>query len=90
MLERKLRKTIEWAFYNYKAMRDEAAQAIADALDARIEEVEDLLRKMHFGRVTRKEWARIQELVAERQMQRYITCLNSGMDEHTAAGAFDD
>ena len=62
----------------------------ADALDERIEEVEDLLVKMHFGCVTRKEWARIQELVAERQMQRYITCLNSGMDECTAAGAFDD
>lgn len=30
------------------------------------------------------------ELVAERQMQRYITCLNSGMDERIAAGAFDD
>lgn len=64
--------------------------AEADALDARIEEVENLLGKMHFGRVTRKEWARIQELVAERKMQRYITCLNSGMDERTAARAFDD
>lgn len=64
--------------------------AEADALDARIEEVEDLLGKMHFGCVTRKEWARIRELVAERQMQRYISCFNSGMDERTAAEAFDD
>ena len=45
---------------------------------------------MRSGRVTRKEWDRIQELVAERQMQRYVTCLNSGMDERTAAGAFED
>lgn len=36
MLERRLRKTIEWAFYNYKAMRDEAAQAIADAADKQL------------------------------------------------------
>lgn len=64
--------------------------AEADAFDERIEEVEDLLGKMHGGRVTRKEWARIQELVAERQMQRYVTCLNSGMDERIAAGAFED
>ena len=45
---------------------------------------------MHFGRVTRSEWDRIQEIVNERQMQRYVTCLNSGMDERAAAGAFDD
>lgn len=64
--------------------------AEADALDERIEEVEDLLGKMKSGRVTRKEWARIQELVAERRMQRYTTCLNSGMDESVAAGALDD
>lgn len=62
----------------------------ADEIQARVDEVEDLLGKMKFGRVTRKEWARIQELVAERKMQRYITCLNSGMDERIAAGAFDD
>lgn len=62
----------------------------ADAIQEKIDEVEDLLGKMHFGRVTRKEWARIQELVAERRMQRYTTCLNSGMDESVAAGAFDD
>ena len=62
----------------------------ADEIEARIDEVEELLGKMRSGRVTRKEWDRVQELVAERQMQRYVTCLNSGMDERTAAGAFDD
>ena len=62
----------------------------AEAIQAKIDEVEDLLEKMHLGCVTRKEWERIQELVAERQMQRYVNCLNSGMNERTAAGAFDD
>ena len=62
----------------------------AEAIQVKIDEVENLLEKMHFGRVTRKEWERIQEIVKERQMMRYITCLNNGMDESTAAGAFDD
>ena len=61
-----------------------------DELQLRIDEVESLLWKMRFGRVTRSEWNRIQEIVNERQMQRYVTCLNSGMDERDAAGAFDD
>ena len=61
-----------------------------EELQKRIDEIENLLGKMHFGRVTRSEWNRIQEIVNERQMQRYVTCLNSGMDERDAAGAFDD
>ena len=61
-----------------------------EELQERIDEIENLLEKMHFGRVTRSEWNRIQEIVNERQMQRYVTCLNSGMDERAAAGAFDD
>lgn len=61
-----------------------------DEVQKRIDEVENLLEKMHFGRVTVKEWLRICELVNERKMQRYLTCLNSGMDEKTASGAFDD
>ena len=61
-----------------------------DEIQARVDEIEELLGRMRGGRVTRKEWDRIQELVAERQMQRYVTCLNSGMDERTAAGAFED
>ena len=62
----------------------------AEAKQEKINEVEDLLGKMKFGHVTQKEWERIQELVAERKMQRYITCVNSGMDEKIAAGAFED
>ena len=61
-----------------------------EELQERIDEIENLLEKMHFGRVTRSEWDRIQEIVNERKMQRYVTCLNSGMDEKAAAGAFDD
>ncbi len=61
-----------------------------DEVQKRIDEVENLLSKMHFGRVTATEWNRIQELVNERKMQRYITCVNSGMDERLAAGAFED
>lgn len=61
-----------------------------EELQKRIDEVESLLVKMHFGSVTRSEWNRIQEIIQERQTQRYVTCLNSGMDERTASGAFDD
>lgn len=61
-----------------------------EEIDAKIDEVEALLEKMHFGRFTVKEWNRIQELVNERKMQRYINCVNSGMDERLAAGAFED
>lgn len=88
----------EWdsALFNLDSMRtkllnerDEAGEK-ADEIQEKIDEIEDFLGKMHFGRMTRKEWERIQEIVAERQFQRYITCLNSGMDERIAAGAFDD
>lgn len=61
-----------------------------EELQKRIDEIENLLTKMHFGSVTCSEWNRIQEIVKERQTQRYVTCLNSGMDERTAGGAFDD
>ena len=61
-----------------------------EELQKRIDEIENLLEKMDFGRVSRAEWDRIQDIVNERQLQRYVTCLNSGMDEKAAAGAFDD
>ena len=61
-----------------------------EELQKRIDEIENLIEKIHFGRVTRSEWNRIQEIVNERQTQRYVTCLNSGMDERVAAGAFCD
>lgn len=61
-----------------------------DMLDSRVAEVENLLGDLRSGIVTKKEWKRIQSLVNERQMQRYITCLNNGIDESIAAGAFED
>ncbi len=61
-----------------------------DEIQKRIDEVENLISKMHFGRVSATEWNRIQELVNERKMQRYVTCVNSGMDEQLASGAFED
>ena len=61
-----------------------------EELQKRIDEIENLLGKMYFGRVNRAEWNRIQEIVNERRTQRYVACLNSGVDEKVAAGAFDD
>lgn len=97
MKQLSLRQT-ESAFFNLDSLRtkllNERYEAYEkgndDEVQKRIDEVENLLGKMHFGRVTAKEWSRICELVNERKMQRYITCLNSGMDEKTASGAFDD
>ena len=86
----------ESALFNLDSMRTKLLNEqyeqpeLEEELQKRIDEVESLLTKMHFGRVTHSEWNRIQEIVNERQMQRYITCLNSGMDERDAAGAFDD
>lgn len=85
----------ESALFNLDSMRtkllnEQYEQPEREELQKRIDEIENLLEKMQLGRVTRSEWNRIQEIVNERQMQRYITCLNSGMDERTAAGAFDD
>ena len=73
-----------------QVQRDNVSDSEIDKIDAKINEVEDLLGKMHFGCVTRKEWVRIMELVAERRMQRYTTCLNNEMDENIAAGAFNE
>lgn len=89
-------KQTENALFNLDSMRTKLLNEQyeqperEDELQERIDEIENLLGKMHFGRVTKSEWERIQEIVNERQMQRYVTCLNSGMDEKTAAGAFDD
>lgn len=73
-----------------QVQRDNVSESETAKIGTKINEVEDLLGKMHFGSVTRKEWTRIQKLVTERRMQRYTSCLNSGMDESVAAGAFDD
>lgn len=64
--------------------------SVGDELQDRIDEIENLLEKMHFGKVSLREWNRIQQIVNERKMQRYVNCLNSGMDERIAAGAFYD
>ena len=61
-----------------------------DELQKQIDAIEHLLEKMHFGRITRSEWDKIQEIVNERKMQRYIVCLANGMDERMAAEALED
>ena len=89
-------KQTESALFNLDSMRTKLLNEQyehperEDELQVRIDEVENLLEKLYFGSVTSSEWNRIQEIVNERQMQRYVTCLNSGMDERDAAGAFDD
>ena len=89
-------KQTESALFNLDSMRTKLLNEQyeqperEDELQKRIDEIENLLEKMHFGRVTKSEWNRIQEIVNERQMQRYVNCLNSGMDEGLAAGAFCD
>lgn len=93
-------KQVDSALFNLDSLRTKLMNERDDAfyededkynkLDERVEEVETLLAKMHFGKVSRTEWNRIQELVNERKMSRYITCLSSGMDEKLAAGAFED
>ena len=89
-------KQTESALFNLDSMRTKLLNEQyeqperEDELQERIDEIENLLEKMYFGQVTKSEWNRIQEIVNERQMQRYITCLNNGMDERVAAGAFDD
>ena len=89
-------KQTESALFNLDSMRTKLLNEQyeqperEDELQKRIDEIENLLEKMHFGKVTLREWNRIQEIVKERQMQRYVTCLNNGMDERIAAGAFCD
>lgn len=89
-------KQTESSFFNLDSMRTKLLNEQyeqperEEELQKRIDEIENLLEKMRVGRVTRAEWIRIQEIVNERQMQRYVACLNSGMDERAASGAFDD
>lgn len=61
-----------------------------EELQKQIDVVEHLLERMYFGKITRSEWNKIQEIVNERKMQRYITCLANGMDERMAAEALED
>ena len=61
-----------------------------DTIDDLIEEVGDLLGKAMWGKVTGREYGRIKAISQERQMIRYMTCLNAGMSERDAGYAFTD
>lgn len=89
-------KQTEIALFNLDSMRTKLFNDVyehperEDDLRERIEDIENLITKMKSGIVTRSEWYSIQKIVNERQMQRYVTCLASGMDERDAAGAFNE
>ena len=89
-------KQVERALFNLDSMRTKLLnerddnENEAEEIQAKVDEVEELISRLRSGRITCKDWSRIQALVAERQMQRYTACLNSGVDECTAAGAFED
>ena len=86
----------ESALFNLDSMRTKLLNEqyehseLDEELQKQIDVVEHLLERMHFGKVTRSEWNKIQEIVNERKMQRYITCLANGMDERMAAEALED
>lgn len=86
----------ESALFNLDSMRTKLLNEqyehpeLDEELQKQIDVVEHLLERMHFGKVTRSEWNKIQEIVNERKMQRYIACLSNGMDERMAAEAFQD
>ena len=63
---------------------------LEDECQTKIDEIEDILWKFNTRGLTNKELDRARELVAERQIQRYITCLNAGLPEQIAGGAFND
>lgn len=53
-----------------------------------IEECQQLLLKANSGKVTGKEYGRIKQISDYRDMMRYSTCIEKGMDESNAAYAF--
>lgn len=61
-----------------------------DEFEALREECQDLCSKASWGKVTGKEYGRIKEIVEWRVMQRYLTCIASGMDEAKAGVCFED
>lgn len=93
-------KQVESAMFNLDSLRtklmnkrDEAFytdEVEYDRLEAKINEIETLMSKMNYRRISASNWERIQVLVNERKMQRYTACINSGMDERRAAYAFED
>ena len=52
------------------------------------DEVDDLLNKATFGKVTGNEYGRIKAISDERNAWRYARCIASGMSEDRAAYAF--
>lgn len=86
----------ESALFNLDSMRTKLLNEqyehpeLDEELQKQIDVVEHLLERMYFGKITRSEWNKIQEIVNERKMQRYIACLANGMDERMAAEAFED
>lgn len=62
-----------------------------DEYQVKIDEVEELLHAIDWkGRMTNEQLNRAREIVAERQLKRYVTCLNAGLFEEVAGGAFYD
>ena len=55
-----------------------------------IDEASDLELISKSRKVTSKEYGKIKRLVEWRVMQRYATCVASGMDESKAGGCFED
>lgn len=55
-----------------------------------MDEAERLEWTAKSGRVTGKEYGRIKEIVNWRVMQRYMTCVASGMSDNFAGACFDD
>lgn len=54
------------------------------------DEAEELEWKAKRGKVTGKEYGRIQQITAWRVMQRYVACIANGMEESKAAACFQD
>lgn len=99
MKKRKIISFKEWdsALFNLDSMRtslqvkrDNMLKSECYEIDLKINEIEYLIGKMHIGKITHKEWVRIQEIISERKIERYTSCINNGIDESVAAGAFDD
>ena len=59
-------------------------------IDELLEELYDLHGKAVYGKVTGKEYGRIKEIQAERQLIRYAKCIDAGMSESDAGYAFTD
>ena len=87
-------KQTESVMFNLDSLRtklwNEWYETNNEELQTQIDEIEYLIGRIQRGRMKQSEWDRIQELVVERQMQRYVTCLHKGLDENIAAGAFND